>query len=675
MPAGSVLRILVVDDDVASRSHTCDLLERARLRPAEFAAVTFADARAHAARADLVLVDDGAAPGAALALARELAEQDRLVLLLSADDDPEVESAAAAAGLADLLLKDHVDERSLGRAIRYALWRRHDRSTLTELAARQEALARNLPDTGVVTCDPDLKILTCDGGVYRAYLQDPAKMVGRNLADVLTHLGMAHQIELYRRAAAGESFDLEQAHGDRTYTVRFGPLRAAATGGAISVALDITGQRQAERELAIERERFRLAFESSAAGFAIASPKAELLEVNRSYAAMLGYEPHELIGLRVPDITHPDDLASTANFFAEALSGGAQTGQFEKDFSHRDGHAVPALVSASLLRDADGEPVLVTAQVQDLSARKAVEEALRNSERRFSSAFHEAPIGMAIIGLDGAVEQVNESLCTMLGHTPESLTQLRFHAFVHPDERGDAEGVLRRLLQGEAKVDRAERRYIHADGRTIWADRSVTVIRDDAGRPHKLVAQIMDVTERRRFEERLRHLAEHDALTGLANRRKFEQTLDHHVLQCVRYGAHGALLMLDIDDFKTVNDTYGHSTGDQVIVRVAQVLRQELRESDVLARLGGDEFAILLPQGGRDEANVVAGKLVDAVSGQVVPDADRRVTISVGVQPFDECDPLTAQRAVIDADLAMYTAKRHGRNSWSTVPSGPLKLA
>jgi len=152
-------------------------------------------------------------------------------------------------------------------------------------------------------------------------------------------------------------------------------------------------------------------------------------------------------------------------------------------------------------------------------------------------------------------------------------------------------------------------------------------------------------------------MADHDALTGLFNRRRFEEELERHVAYGRRYGTDGALLLLDLDDFKRVNDGYGHRAGDRVLTSVAGVLRQRLRESDVLARFGGDEFAVLMPHGSRDEAAELAALLAEAISGEVeTPDGPLHA--SVGFAVFEE--DTTSDGILSRADDAMYADKGHG---------------
>ena len=305
------------------------------------------------------------------------------------------------------------------------------------------------------------------------------------------------------------------------------------------------------------------------------------------------------------------------------------------------------------------------ATVRDVAERMHSQAALAEAEERFRSAFEEAPIGMALTSPDFRFLRVNRALCQITGYTPAQLEGLPVASITHPDDLKadwEARGA---MLEGEMSSHRAERRYLHASGSAVWVMINSTLVRDADGVPLHFLSQMQDITERRRHEAELRHMADHDPLTGLLNRRSFERELERHVSYVERYGPKGAAIVLDLDHFKTINDTLGHSAGDELIVRVAHALRSRLRESDVLARLGGDEFAILLPEATPEEADGVAAAVLDAVRTLAVPTATgrtRTVTASLGMALFDAAHRLTGEEVLVNADLAMYDAKEAGRD-------------
>jgi diguanylate cyclase (GGDEF)-like protein/PAS domain S-box-containing protein len=311
------------------------------------------------------------------------------------------------------------------------------------------------------------------------------------------------------------------------------------------------------------------------------------------------------------------------------------------------------------------EGVLVMAAVRDITARRAAEAALRAAEEQFRRSFDDAPIGMMIVGLDGRYLAVNDAFCAIVGHSRDALIGLPYTSITHPDDLVQDDQSTRELLGGEAKSFAREQRYITAVGHAIWASVSVTVIRDGSGKPSHFIEQAQDITERRQFETQLRHVADHDPLTGLLNRRSLERELSSHVARVKRSGATGAVVMIDLDNFKYYNDTKGHGAGDALIVRIGQALQGRLRETDVLVRLGGDEFAVLLPNEDRETAAVVAQELLELVRSEApapLHGEARRITASIGIACFSDGEDLTADEIMVNADLAMYDAKENGRN-------------
>ena len=297
-----------------------------------------------------------------------------------------------------------------------------------------------------------------------------------------------------------------------------------------------------------------------------------------------------------------------------------------------------------------------------LEARaREVERGLREVRGRFESAFNNAPIGMALIAMDGHWLQVNDALCRITGHVRDELKATTLLALTHPDDIDLDAQDMGQLQAGQISSYQVEKRYRHAWGHDVWVLVTASIVRDADQNPLYVLTQVQDISERKELARHLEYIVDHDFLTGLLNRRQFERELAKETERAARYGAPGAVLLIDLDNFKVVNDTFGHKAGDDVLKGVAGLLRQRLRHTDVVARFGGDEFAVLLPETDADHARLVADDVVNALGRETAVLADRsiRITASVGVAMFDG---LTDVEMLAYADIAMYEAKETGRN-------------
>jgi diguanylate cyclase (GGDEF)-like protein/PAS domain S-box-containing protein len=432
-----------------------------------------------------------------------------------------------------------------------------------------------------------------------------------------------------------------------------------------AVARDVTDRNTMAEALAAGEERYRTLVHSL--------PRSSVVTFDHDlrYTFAAG-EALELAGL-TPDVVGrtlaeclPTRAAELMPRYRSALGGIPQS------FELAGSNGMHYWAQIAPLRDGDGVITGGMVLSQEISALKQTERDLAQAEERFRTAFEEAPIGMGLVAPDGSYLRVNKALCAITGYTPDELLKTTVDAITHPDDRDAGAAGRDDLVAGRSGIHRVEKRYLHADGRWVWVSVHGTLVRDADGEPSYILGQIQDITERRQFEDRLQHLVDHDPLTGLFNRRRFEEELDRHVSRAGRYGAEGALLVLDLDDFKLVNDTLGHNAGDELIVAVGRLLAAKLRDTDIVARLGGDEFAVLLPAGGLAEAEAVAAKLVRAVREEsIVVGArrSRRITTSVGVAPF-EADELTGNEMLVNADLAMYEAKEAGRDRYAVYAPG-----
>ena len=527
---------------------------------------------------------------------------------------------------------------------------------------------------GAASLDPGGIVLYANGRLAELLGLPLERVVGCALAELAADASGPCVQRLLAQAAGGAAraaLELRRGDGRRMpVEVSAAPL-AGGSGELCLLVTDMTIERLAEAEL--QRERAALAQAQAIGG--VGSWERDLDTGEGRWSA----EQFRLHGLdpagRVPPQleyfarVHPDDRAALAISIGDhAQRRSAHIEEYR--FEH------PTLGTRTLLIHGDyleagtdgGGPARLAGTCQDVTDQRAAQAALQTADERFRCSFDEALIGMEIVDLDGHYERVNDAFCAIVGYTHEELVGLHRANITHPDDVAADAAALRALLAGEASSHMREKRYLHASGHTVWAAVNLTMIRDNAGEPLHLIAQAQDITERRNYERQLQHMADHDPLTGLLNRRSFERELVRHAARGQRYGAAGAVLMLDLDNFKYFNDSQGHSAGDSLIVRIAHGLQQRLRDSDVLARLGGDEFAVLLPNQDGQETQTVAEALLQIVRDEEIPalmGERKRVTASIGIARFDEGELLTAEEIMVNADLAMYDAKEAGRDHWA----------
>ncbi|HEV2815541.1 MAG TPA: EAL domain-containing protein [Solirubrobacteraceae bacterium] len=371
--------------------------------------------------------------------------------------------------------------------------------------------------------------------------------------------------------------------------------------------------------------------------------------VNRVVAAEWGFPDGGLVGMRDEDFLPAETFERIRAHDRRVLEGG-ETLEREEVVHDGDGRERVFLSVKFPVRDAAGT-------VQGLAGVSIDVTAHRRHARNLARVIETATDAILTKTLDGTVTSWNRGAERLYGYTADEAVGSSIRRIV-PADHDDVDDILRRIARGDA-IPQYETVRVHRDGTRLAVSLSASPIRDDRGRISGAGVIARDVTERRRLEARLRHLADHDPLTGLFNRRRFEEELERQLRYAERYSAAGAVLVVDIDHFKYVNDTYGHHIGDELLRGVTAALGETARDSDILARLGGDEFAVLAPHADADDAAAFAARLLAVVEG--TGDGLRSVSASVGIAAFTPDQKLTASDVLVAADIALHEAKEAGR--------------
>jgi diguanylate cyclase (GGDEF)-like protein/PAS domain S-box-containing protein len=388
--------------------------------------------------------------------------------------------------------------------------------------------------------------------------------------------------------------------------------------------------------------------------------------VNELLSELTGYSRDELVGQNVQMLVPPrlgtmEDEARRQ--FARDPDSRIIWSDRDLTVLRMDGSELPVDFALSPLI-LDGHHMTV-GSIRDNSAQRKAEQARAVAERHFRLAFEDNMAPMVFTDLEDCIFAANEAFYKMVGRTPAEIIGFDSKLFTYPDDIGITEGSHERIVRGEVGHVRYVKRYLHKDGRMIFTEVSKTPARDEGGNTLYFIISERDITEEVTLTAQLSHQALHDPLTGLANRALFEDRLTQAKARIRRQGGHCALLLLDLDDFKGVNDTQGHLAGDDLLIEVARRLESVARSSDTLCRFGGDEFLYLAEDiSGVSEAELVAQRLLGALEDPIAVGANTiEQRVSCGVVVWDKSTRDDAD-VVRDADVALYEAKRLGKGRY-----------
>jgi diguanylate cyclase (GGDEF)-like protein/PAS domain S-box-containing protein len=426
----------------------------------------------------------------------------------------------------------------------------------------------------------------------------------------------------------------------------------------LSVGIDITARKHTEENLRRSEAELSAILDSMLDTYYRVDCDGYITRISASGRELLGYSPHELVGTWVGRMYYDSDGRDQLLASLEAAGGALH--DYIVPLRHRDGYPVWASISARFLRDAEGVVTGIEGIVRDATERRRAEAQIR----LHAHALEQTADAVLITDRDGVIEYVNPAFERDTGYSRDEAIGKKpnlIRSDVHSLEFFAR--LWETILRGEVFSDVLVNR--RRDGSLYYEEKTITPLKDDKGRITHFIATGKDITERMRTQERLHFLAHHDVLTSLPNRMLFMDRLEHALALARSPEFPVAVLFLDLDRFKTINDSLGHGSGDRALQTVATRLNEAVRRGDTVARLGGDEFALILENvTGPQAVAPIARKLLEVVSQPVALEGREYVmTASIGISlcPGDGTDAATLLK---HADIALYRAKDSGRNAF-----------
>lgn len=434
--------------------------------------------------------------------------------------------------------------------------------------------------------------------------------------------------------------------------------------GCCVVVSDITQRKLAEEKLRESEALFRAITENVGDLIAMLDTRGRRIYNNPAYRLI--FESDELApGSNSFNEIHPEDREHIKEIFNKTVATGiGERAEFR--FLLKDGCIRHIESEGNVVRDNTGKTSKVVVVSRDVTSRKLAEAALLESEQRFRAIFENAPIGIARLSLTGQFLQINEVYSKIVGYSREEMLsqQFNFQLITLPEDRETNMTLIKRLLNGESSSYSVEKRYVHKSGSTVWVNLSVSLLRDTSGKPMYFINAAQDITSRKTLEAQLLHLSNFDILTDLPNRALLGDRAHQALAKAKREKNRLALMYVDLDEFKPINDTLGHNIGDLLLKDAARRMQECIRASDTVARIGGDEFVVLLPTIESDrDATVVADKIRQSICLPFdIAGHNIRISSSIGIAIYPD-DGGDEKTLLNNADAAMYYAKACGCNT------------
>ena len=503
------------------------------------------------------------------------------------------------------------------------------------------------------------------GALEVALEELPAAVDGSPTLAGATQLAIAVSNVEDMQADVAEVLEAQVSAARQTPLIAGGLLALAAT--LLGVALTVETRRQvrsrragggdtaAQRLTDLTHDLPDMVFEADGDG--------RITYVSPASSGLLGYAPELLIGRRLRDIVSPAPLASAPRGDGEPPS--TEVLRSDGEWTLAGGGTLPARTVARIVRDSDGAVRAIRGVVRDRADGARAEGELRASEERFRAVLNTTSSGLMVVAPDGGIRLHNVALRELLDYSQDQMAALHVRDLLPTGAFERLTGLLSTRMWSDAAPAREEAEFVRSDGDTVAIELAVSSFHGWDGEAGVLV-EVQDVTERKRASETIRHMEDYDSVTGLPNRTLFDRYLDEALAEAERDQRQVAVLMLDLDRFKVVNDTLGHASGDRLLHTVGTRLSMNLSPRYPLARFGGDEFLVLVPDA-ESEASVhaAADRIVELFASPFAHEGrELYLAASVGVAVYPE-HATGGDALVRDAGAAMYRAKHGGGNRYA----------
>ena len=557
------------------------------------------------------------------------------------------------------------------------------RKIMEEILQKSEDYFREITENSsdvIIITESNGNIKYCSRSVERYLGYKPEELTGKNAFNFIYADDLPRAANDYSKAiqtkdtAIPNEFRVVHKDGSVRLFEGLGKnlLDNPSVAGFIMNIRDVTERKHleiqkeaAQKSLRESEEKYRTILEKMEEGLFELDLKGNITFVNDAECRKLGYSREELTGMNYRQLQDENTAKKTRQIFSEVYKKEEPIQLLDVEIIRKNGSKAFNEISVSLLKDKQGKATGFRGISRDVTVRRQMEEMIRQSEEKYRTIINEVDEWYFEIDLAGNVIFVNDAIVRSVGYPPERLIGLNYKSFTSEERSGEVFKIFRQVYETREPIKNFPYEFVLPDGKITFFELSVFPKLDDQGKVVGFRGVGHDVTERKRTEEQLNYIATHDLLTGLPNRMLLMDRLKMATAQAKRNDQKLALMMLDLDNFKNVNDSLGHMVGDKLLKEISLRLTGRLRQNDTICRLGGDEFIILLPAIERVEDAVEVAKIILESFEQSFICNDHLInsSISIGIAIYPD-DAQDIDVLMKNADMAMYYVKAHGRNGY-----------